>query len=181
MARYVAFLRAINVGGRVVKMERLRQIFEDLGLTSVETFIASGNVVFNSRASASTLERKIENQLQVALGYEVATFVRSDAEVGTIADYPAFPPPKLHAPEAKLFIGFLSRALDAKTQAKLLSFSTDTDEFHFNERELYWLCRGRLSDSKFSGALLEKTLGLRATVRNANTIRRLALKYPAID
>ena len=50
MPRYVAFLRAINVGGHVVKMERLRALFEDLGFAKVETLIASGNVIFETRA-----------------------------------------------------------------------------------------------------------------------------------
>ena len=43
---YVALLRGINVGGRNVKMDRLREIFESLGFSNVETFIASGNVIF---------------------------------------------------------------------------------------------------------------------------------------
>ena len=49
MPRYITFLRAINVGGHTVKMDRLREIFESLGFANVETFIASGNVVFERR------------------------------------------------------------------------------------------------------------------------------------
>ena len=56
--KYAAFLRAINVGGRVVKMDRLRTLFEAAGLRGVETFIASGNVVFESgRKNTGDLER----------------------------------------------------------------------------------------------------------------------------
>ena len=92
MPRYVAFLRAINVGGRVVKMERLRQLFEELGFAKVETFIASGNVIFESRSqSAPALQKKIESYLHKFLGYEVATFLRTDAELAKIAVYRAFP------------------------------------------------------------------------------------------
>ena len=59
--RFVAFLRAINVGGRNVKMEQLRRIFESIGLTNVETVIASGNVVFDAKAkSAKTIEKKLQ-------------------------------------------------------------------------------------------------------------------------
>lgn len=63
MPRYVAFLRAINLGGaRMVKMDFLRQLFESLGFDEVETFIASGNVVFSTKRQSSSqpLERKIE-------------------------------------------------------------------------------------------------------------------------
>ena len=63
--RYVAFLRAINVGGHTVRMEALRREFESLGATNVETFIASGNVIFDTaRRNAAALERAIEEHLQ---------------------------------------------------------------------------------------------------------------------
>ena len=59
--KYAAFLRAINVGGHIVKMDRLRTLFEAAGFRGAETFIASGNVVFeSSRKSAADLERAIE-------------------------------------------------------------------------------------------------------------------------
>ena len=79
MPKYLAFLRAINVGGHTVKMDHLRQIFESLGLSNAETFIASGNVIFDVKAgNVKTLEKKIENKLHEALGYEVAAFIRTD-------------------------------------------------------------------------------------------------------
>ena len=82
MPRYIAFLRAINVGGHTVKMDALRELFEALGFEQVETFIASGNVIFETtETDTAALERRIETHLQAALGYAVATFLRSDAEV----------------------------------------------------------------------------------------------------
>src|SRR5258708_37862568 len=92
MSRFIAFLRAINVGGgRTVKMESLRQVFESLGFSGVATFIASGNVVFEKTAkNTRTLERKIEKRLREALGFEVATFIRTDAELAEVANYKPF-------------------------------------------------------------------------------------------
>ena len=59
MPKFVAFLRAINVGGHLVKMDELRGLFEALGFSNVETFIASGNVIFDSKATnVKSLERK---------------------------------------------------------------------------------------------------------------------------
>src|SRR5512137_351092 len=93
MPKYIAFLRAINVGGHTVKMDVLRQLFEALDFSNVETFIASGNVVFETRAASTrTLEKKIEQQLRAALGYEVATFLRTDVELAAIARYQPFSP-----------------------------------------------------------------------------------------
>ena len=86
MTRYVAFLRGLNVGGHTVKMDALRKHFEDLGFENVSTFIASGNVIFETKdAKPAALEKKIEQALERALGYEVATFLRTDKEVAQIA------------------------------------------------------------------------------------------------
>src|SRR5438874_9114515 len=102
MTRYIAFLRAINVGGRTIKMETLRQHFEALGLTKVETFINSGNVIFEARAAKTgNLEKKIEAQLRQMMGYDVAAFVRTPAELAAIAAYQPLPPT---LPEGGLYI-----------------------------------------------------------------------------
>ena len=78
MARYIAFLRAINVGGHTVRMGDLRQIFEDLGFTGVRTFLASGNVAFESSTqNLKMVEKAIEAGLLQALGYEVVVFLRT--------------------------------------------------------------------------------------------------------
>lgn len=177
MPRYVAFLRAINVGGRTVKMDQLRGLFEALGLSNVETFIASGNVIFNSKSkNAVALERKIENYLREALGYEVTTFVRSTSEVADVARYKPFSDSEMNAEGSTVYVGFVAQEPDNQTKLKLLSFATEVDDFHCFGREVYWL-RRKASETEFTGALSEKILGMRTTVRNANTIRRIAAKY----
>ena len=91
MPRLIAFLRAINVGGHNVTMAELRGLFEGLSFMEVETFIASGNVIFKSRsADITTLQRKIESRLLRSLGYEVKTFLRTVPEVAAIARYKPF-------------------------------------------------------------------------------------------
>ena len=83
--RHIAFLRAINVGGRTVKMDRLRGLFTGLRLRDVTTLIASGNVLFSpGRQRPATLERRIEEALADALGFEVTTFVRTAADLATL-------------------------------------------------------------------------------------------------
>ena len=77
MHRHIAFLRAVNVGGHMVKMDRLRALFAELKFRNVETLIASGNVIFEATtADAEALEQRIERHLRTSLGYEVATFLR---------------------------------------------------------------------------------------------------------
>lgn len=178
LLRRIAFLRAINVGGHTVKMDRLRALFEELGFTGVETFIASGNVVFDSpeEEDARALEERIERHLEESLGYAVATFLRSPAEVRAAAEHRPFP----EAAGVVLSVAFLKDAPGAEARERVAALRTETDDFHFHGRELYWLRHGRVSESKITGATLEKALGrVPATVRNVTTVRRLAEKYAA--
>jgi uncharacterized protein (DUF1697 family) len=178
MPKYIAFLRAINVGGHTVKMDQLRDLFAGAGLTNVETFIASGNVIFDSTAkSQKALEQKIEKHLKASLGYEVATFIRAATELAAIADYKPFNEAEFQEPVRGLYIAFLAAPPSGEAQKKLLSCASKVDDFHIHGSEVYWLIRANFSDSEFSGARLEKTLGMRATVRNTTTVKKLAAKY----
>src|SRR5882724_3214175 len=106
MPKYVAFLRAINVGGHTVKMDYLRSLFEGVGFASVETFIASGNVIFVSKSRNTTLlERKVEKHLREILGYEVRTFVRATSELAVVANYKPFSETELSVPDHSLYVG----------------------------------------------------------------------------
>jgi len=177
MPRHVAFLRAINVGGHTVKMDHLRRLFEELGLKDVETFIASGNVIFRSPAKSASLEAKIERHLRQALGYDVDTFIRTDDEVAAVAGYRPFK----GTPEGfagSLVVGFVRESLDTVTSRALVALRTDIDDLHVNGREVYWRTAGRQSDSTLGNALFERTLKGKATFRNINTVTRLAARYP---
>lgn len=177
MTKYFAFLRAINVGGHNVKMVLLRQLFEALGVSNVETYIASGNVVFEtSREDAKSFETEIESMLQSSLGFEVATFLRTEAELNALEAYQPFPPADIEAATA-LNIAFLAEPLDDDAVQKLMALKTDIDEFHVHGREIYWLCQKKQSESTFSNAILERTIGRPSTLRGINTIKKMVTKY----
>ena len=177
MAKYVAFLKAINVGGHVVKMEKLRELFESLKFSNVETFIASGNIIFETKSAPDQkLEQKIEKHLEAALGYEVGTFARSIEEIHAVSVYQPFSKEALKE-AVVLSVGFMRTTVSASVVEQVMSFRTDVDDFHVHGREVYWLCRIRTSDSKFPAKKFEKLIGGAATWRNMNTIVRLAAKY----
>ena len=178
MSRCIAFLRAVNVGGRTVKMDALKAQFEALALTNVSTFIASGNVIFETRArDMAALEQKIEQQLHGAFGFEVHSFVRSAAEVAQIATCRPFDAHELeHA--ASFVVGFVARPFDAAQQKIARGFNNELDAFHAQGRELYWMSRNKQSESKFSNAAFERALGLRATFRGMKTVQRIAALNP---
>lgn len=177
MPRRIAFLRAINVGGHVVTMAALRGHFEKFGLEQVETFINSGNVIFSTSAkNDAALERKIEAHLEKALGYEVKTFLRSEAELAAIARYEPFDAARIAAAPT-LCVGFLAAPLDAGAQKLLMAMRTEIDDFHVHGREMYWLCTRKQTESKFSNARFERTLKISSTFRGMNTIVKLSDKY----
>ena len=177
MPRFIAFLRAINVGGHNVKMEKLRGLFEALGFKDVETFIASGNVIFASNSKdMGALERKIEDYLRKSLGYEVKTFLRTESELAAIAQHTPFKTRELQSAGA-VCVGFLAEPLTAEARKSLMALRNEIDDFHVHGREVYWLCKLKQSDSKFSNVLFEKTLKVGVTFRGINTVARLSAKY----
>jgi uncharacterized protein (DUF1697 family) len=174
MPCYVAFLRAINVGGRTVRMDALRRGFEKWGGTHVETFIASGNVIFeSSRRSPESVERSVEAQLLDALGIRVTTFVRTIPELAALAAHRPFTEAEFSA-GSRLFVGFMKRA---PAPSAIAALRTDVDEFALLGRDLFWLRRAQMMQSIASGPKIEKILGTPITMRNVNTVQRLAAKY----
>jgi uncharacterized protein (DUF1697 family) len=176
MAKFIAFLRAINVGGHVVKMDHLRRLFESLGFWNVETFIASGNVLFEAKSkNVEGLEKQIEKKLKEALGYEVSTFIRTDAELKEVMNYKPFPQSEIDAATA-FNIAFLKEPLDEKSTQKVMALRTGIDDFHVHISEIYWLCQKKQSESTFSNAILEKTLGKPSTIRGITTVQKIGAK-----
>lgn len=195
MFRWIAFLRAINVGGRRLKMDELRTHFEEmgeeLGFGNVETFIASGNVIFETPtpvtvggadntsldAERVALEQALQQGLEERLGYWVDVFLRTNGEIADIRDYLPFDAQTMQQAQA-LNVGLVAAPLDAAQIEQLSSLRTEIDDFHTHNREIYWICRKKQSESDFSNAVLERALKLKATLRTINTMVRLAAKYP---
>jgi len=174
--RQAAFLGGINLGNRRVKMDELRRLFEALGLERVETFIASGNVVFDGAgADASRLEAEIERHLEDGLGFRTTVFVRSmdllaalveDAVVARAREE-GFTP----------HVIFLRKAPGADVEPALGELESEEDRFLMLGREVVWLRRGRLTDSPIKTKDLGSALGgVPTTMRNMNTIRRMVEK-----
>jgi uncharacterized protein (DUF1697 family) len=175
MERYVALLRAINVGNRTVKMDRLRSIFEQHGYTNVSTFIASGNVIFDADTDeVRALEERVEAELEEALGFEVGTFVRTPAQLAALAALDPFGASHPADEDANLYVTFLKSKPDADGIDAVMGYRSDIDDFHVDGGEIWWRRVGRMSDSKFSGAALEKSIRGRGTMRNITTVRKLA-------
>lgn len=181
----IAFLRGINVGGHMVKKAELGAPFGALGFADVRSFIASGNIIFDTdkRAASATsagskLEQDIERGLREALGYEVATFVRTLPDVAAIAEQQPFGPGQ-PAAGTSLIVGFLKTAPGAAVRKALEALSNDVDQFALDGREMYWLARQGIAKSSVKYPELAQALGkVDITTRNITTVRKLTAKYP---
>lgn len=156
-------------------MAELRAIFESLRFAGVETFIASGNVIFESpKGDPARLESLIEERLQEKLGYAVSTFLRTPAELTAAV---ASPFATLDVGAHALWVGFVKAPPAADAASRLLSLASEADAFHVAGRELYWRRAAKVSESKLTGARLERALGGPSTFRNITTVRKLAAKF----
>jgi len=175
--RLIGFLRAINVGGHTVTMATLRALLMEMGLADVETFIASGNVIFRTAArDLRALERKIGAGLARGLGFEADVFLRTGPEVAAIAALRPFPAARVRTARTRC-VGFLAEPLTGAATRRVRQFRTATDEFHVEGREVYWLSRLGQSQSKFTNAAFERALGVRSTFRSLTTVERLVARY----
>ncbi len=183
--KYVALLRGINVGGHRVSMTDLRAHVAALGLQRVETYIASGNVLFevphnnNGAVTPSTvaaLESTIEAQLKRTLGYAVSTFLRTPAElVASLAALP-FDAGEVATEGYRVHIGFLRSSPSADVVRQVEEASTSYDTLRVVGREMYWLTRGRFSDTQVKWPALERATQLDVTMRNMNTVQALVAR-----
>lgn len=172
VTRYVAFLRAINVGGRRVTMDKLRDAFTELGYDGVRTYIASGNVVFDTADTKRELEATIEAALAAALGFEVTTFLRTAAEVKKlVADDPYADRPDT----ASYYVVFLKKKPTATVTKAIEALSNDVDTLVVRGRDLHWLVQGHLMDSLLKPKEMERAAGRDpGTSRNITMLKKLA-------
>jgi uncharacterized protein (DUF1697 family) len=173
MTVYVAFLRAINVSGRFVTMARLAEAFRRLGHEDARTFINSGNVIFSASAGHDAdLAAAIEARLPPLLGFESGVFLRRAPGVRAIATRAAQLRPRV--PEGEVNVAFLAEPASTQQSATVAELRSTVDDFIVDGSEVYWLCRTRQSDSRFSNALLERRLRVRSTLRRSSMLDGLA-------
>ena len=174
MQTYVAMLRGINVGrAKLVKMERLRALFEALGFDSVRTYVQSGNVVFESeQKSTRELTKKIEEKIQRDFGFAVPVLLKTAKEMEQIVSNNPLVKKK-GIDVSKLHITFLSDA-PPKTAGKVLEpLATSRERVRVLNREIYLYCPDGYGNSKLTNTTIEKKLSVVATTRNWRTVNAL--------
>jgi uncharacterized protein (DUF1697 family) len=170
--RNVALLRGINVGGKsIIRMADLKECVEELGYDDVSTFIASGNVLFESAKDAAKLESELERALEQRFGRPIAVVVFSRAALGRVTK--AVPSGWLGNDSLRVNVAFLRRKLDGRKLARELEPKEGVDELVATKSALIWATRrdalARSGMQKLVGGAAYKDL----TVRNLNTTLKL--------
>lgn len=174
MARYVAFLRAVNLGKRRVDMATARKVLEQLGLTEVSSFINSGNLLFTATGRTTTLEKRIRAALEEQYGFEITTFVRTAEQVRTLATEKPF---GTIAAGHTHFVLLPLTPLTAAQQHAAEALSNKTDEVVLVGRDLHWLIRDRSINTSLDGKAWRRALpDVPTTARNVTMIERLVGK-----
>jgi uncharacterized protein (DUF1697 family) len=174
MIQYVAFLRGINVGGKhLVKMDALRSVFASLGCKNVQTFIQSGNVIFeNAAKDVAALTKKIEKALLANFGFSIPVMIRTGAELIAMVQLNPF---QSAGDDGVKYVTFLAIELKRPPALPLCSPANDCAIIHVNGREMfsvgYRLKNGRSGNVMM---LIEKEAGKAVTTRNWNTIAKIA-------
>jgi uncharacterized protein (DUF1697 family) len=173
MPTYVAMLRGINVSGHnIIKMERLRAAFEDLGYAQVRTYVQSGNVIFETDASPAGLAAKIEKQILGEFGFEVPVLTKSAAEMKDIVKCnPFVKDPAVD--RAKLHVTFLSDDPPHNAVRALEPLAAGGEQVRVAGRAVYLYCPNGYGKTKLTNTAIEKKLSCRATTRNWATTNKL--------
>ena len=172
MIRYIAFLRAVNVGGRMVKMEALRAMLAIPGFKNITTYIQSGNVIFECKETdKDKIVKKIETKLLKELGWEVKTLLRTTSELDAVIKKCPF---KKYEEDMALHVSVLSDRPDDELVNQLLLLQTANEQFYVIGTEAYILVKkGAYGETKFSNNFLEKKLKVTATTRNWATVNKM--------
>lgn len=178
MTIYIALLRGINVGGHhKIKMADLRKMLEGMGLARVQTYIQSGNVLFESPESKEALRVKIEQGILETFGFSISVIVRTSSEIeGIIRNCPFSEASIRDAEEASefesLYVAMLPEAPAAEVLENLKHYANDKETFEAIGEEVYLLFKESVRNSKLAGQLSK--LGAPVTMRNWKTMNKLA-------
>jgi uncharacterized protein (DUF1697 family) len=170
--RFVALLRGVNVGGRTLPMQQLRDLVASLGHTDVVTYIQSGNVLFSSgRDDRDAIAHEIRAAIDATVGHDVTVVLRTPAELERVIATNPFADRRETRP---LHVTFLAEPRSAETLERLDATVRVGDEFHVTDLEIYVWCPTGYGRTVLTNEFFERRLKVAATTRNWRTVTTLA-------
>lgn len=174
MARFVAFLRAINLGNRTVPMATARRALEQLGFGDVDSYVNSGNLLFSTTGKAADHEAAIRSKLEDVFGFELTTFVRTADQVQALVT--AKPFGTLADGHTHFALLPLTRLTTAEKKA-VEEMSNDHDQVVVLGRDVHWLIRSKSTETTLGPKRWKQALPDNpTTARNTTMLARLVTK-----
>jgi uncharacterized protein (DUF1697 family) len=171
MSRYAAFLRGVNVGGVNLKMPAVVTALADTGFGGVRTILASGNVLLDSRASASTVRKTVEGALRSTFGYDAWVLVYDIATVRAINDGYPF---EREVPDRQSYVTFVSDDKVLDELAALAETPGPGEKIARGDGVIYWqVAKGKTLDSTMGSTMGKKRYKSSTTTRNLRTLEKL--------
>ena len=176
MPTYIALLRAVNLAGHGrLAMSDFRKLLEALGFKNVETYIQSGNAVFDAPGSAGKVGAAIAAGLEKLMGAPVGVVIRTHDDLSRIIKENPFAAEA--ADGSRVHVGFLAGPALAEAEAALngivARYPARRDRFHLAGDNIYFHLPDGAAETKFSGKTLDKAVGVLGTGRNWNTVLKL--------
>lgn len=166
-------LRGVNVSGKIIRMAELISLYESLDLMNVETYVQSGNVVFDSATQdTSKMIANLESQIERTFGYAVSVFLRDNNDLLRIIDGNPFIKERQADPD-KLYVTFLYKAPSRLQMSNLMAPNSGADEYLPGNDEIFVFCPNGYGRTKLSNTFFEKKLKMPATTRNWKTVNAL--------
>jgi uncharacterized protein (DUF1697 family) len=171
MQTYISMLRGINVGGqKQVRMADLKGLYESLGLGNVQTYVQSGNVVFDSKEQdAEKLRKFIEAQIKATFSFSVPVTIRTADDFKCVIENHPF----AKEDPVRVLVTFLYERPEQSKWNELSHYQDKVDRFALGEQEIFLFCPGGYGRTKLSNTFFEKKLGVAATTRNWKSINAL--------
>jgi len=173
--KYIALLRGINVGGqKKMKMLDLRAMCEKIGLKEVQTYIQSGNIIFESPEKDTViLEKALKGEIQESFGFDVPVMVMKQAYLQQVVENNPFLEKNAELDTKLLHVTFLAEKPTTSLVKELTEKDYGTDEFEVIEKQVYLYFPNGYGRTKLTNNIFEKKLQVAATTRNWRTINKL--------
>jgi uncharacterized protein (DUF1697 family) len=167
-------LRGVNVGGRnMIKMDALKALCVSLKLKDPQTYVQSGNVIFNSaEKDLAKLAKRLQDAIEKAHGFRPGVMLRTAAELRQVVARNPFAKRSGIEP-GKLIVNFLATNPGKEAREKAMAIKIGPEEMHLIGREAYIYFPSGQGRSKFPWASIERTLGTSATGRNWNSVTKM--------
>lgn len=176
MTTRIALLRAVNVAGRTMKMERLRTVLTEAGYTDVATHIQTGNVRFTTTMrSDARITTALEKLLAVEFGFDTSVVLCTPADLDrVVAAADALPEP--FPGVLRQYVTFCRNEIDDDARTEIEGVQIDGERLVVSGREVHWWLAKSAHDAKMSNAWLERRVGV-ATTRDLRVVRAMAQKW----